>query len=210
LSAELRAALVSLEERLRTFGAPIIDAFRPAADTDYIKETLAREGLAAHEDVLAWFGWHDGALERPPERDANGTIVKSYGADTTLVGPWWMFTLDEAVQNRRMHLDIICENYVDLGDEDLLRGSWLPVATSLGSGELCVDTDASGPAPLYVLDQETLHEGPREQFASLTEFASAMTRALDEGLVIPHPYDSRAAMVDFPALPDELRPLSQW
>jgi hypothetical protein len=37
-----------------------------------------------------------------------------------------------------------------------------------------------------------------------------MTRVLDEGFVISHPYDPRAAMVDYPALPDELRALSQW
>jgi hypothetical protein len=210
VSDELQAVLASLEERLRAYGAPIIDAFRPGADAPYVKEALVREGLAPHEDVLAWFGWHDGALERPAELDASGKIIKAYGADTTLVGPWWMFTLAEAMENRRMHLELIRENYSDRGDEYLLRRSWLPVATSLGAGELCVETDASGHAPLYVLEQETLREGPRELFASLVEFARAMTRALDEGLVIPHPYDSRAAMVDFAALPDELRPLAQW
>lgn len=201
---------MALEERLRAFGAPIADTFLPGADPAYVEETLAHEELAVHDDVLTWFGWHDGARERPPDRDENGNLVRAYGADTTLVGPWWMFTLAEAVQNRRMHLDIGQEIHGDLRDDDLVPRSWLPIATSLGAGELCVDTDASGPAPLYVLDPETLHEGHRQQFASLAELVGAMSRVLDDGLVIPHPYDPSAAMVDFAALPEDLLPLCKW
>ncbi len=67
-----------------------------------------------------------------------------------------------------------------------------------------------GAAPLYVLDRETLHEGTPEQFASLAEFAATMTRAVEQGHVIPHPHDSRAATIDSSELPDELRPLAYW
>jgi hypothetical protein len=75
---------------------------------------------------------------------------------------------------------------------------------------LCLDTAAAAAAPLYVLDRETMREGTSEQFASLAEFAAAMTRAVEQGHVIPHPHDSRAAMIDASQLPDDLPPLAYW
>ena len=73
-----------------------------------------------------------------------------------------MLTLAQSLEYRRMHLGIIggsIEPYGEAGDADLALESWLPIATSEGAGELCLDTAAAGAAPLYVLDQETLHEG---------------------------------------------------
>ena len=67
-----------------------------------------------------------------------------------------------------------------------------------------------GPAPLYILDHETLWEQAPRQFASLAEFASLLTRVLDEGLVVPDPMDPRARTVDFPRLPGDLRRLATW
>jgi hypothetical protein len=75
---------------------------------------------------------------------------------------------------------------------------------------LCLDTAAAAAAPLYVLDRETMHEGAPEQFASLADFAAALTRAVEDGHVIPHPHDTRAPMIDASQLPDDLRPLAHW
>ena len=124
-----------------------------------------------------------------------------------------MLTFAQSLEYRRMHLKTISgsiELYGEAADASLAPESWLPIATSEGAGELCLDTAAAGAAPLYVLDQESLHEGRPEQFASLAEFAATMTRAVAHGHVIPHPHDSRAAMIDASELPDDLRPLAYW
>jgi hypothetical protein len=88
--------------------------------------------------------------------------------------------------------------------------SWLPLATTMGAGELCIDTAAPGLAPLWIDEPETHSERTSPQFTSLIEFADALTRVLEEDLVIPHPHDERAPMVDYPRLPAELRRLALW
>ena len=212
VSLQLDAALDRLEAALRGYGAPIVDAFRPGLDASYVSDVLRSEGLDPHPDALTWFGWHDAAEIAPPVHADDGTVIR-YGGETVLVGPWWMLTLAQSLEYRRMHLQNIrdsSERYGDVGAADLAPASWLPIATSEGAGELCLDTAAAGAAPLYVLDPESMHEGTPEQFASLAEFAAAMTRAVEQGHVIPHPHDSRAAMIDSSELPDDLRPLAYW
>ena len=206
------AALDRLEQVLRGYGAPVVDAFRPGLDALYVTGLLRSEGLDPHPDALTWFGWHDAAEVAPPVHADDGSVIR-YGCETVLVGPWWMLTLAQSLEYRRMHLQIIrdvIERYGDVGNADFAPESWLRIATSEGAGELCLDTAAAGAAPLYVLDQESLYEGTPEQFASLAEFAAAMTRAVEQGHVIPHPHDSRAAMIDSSELPDDLRPLAYW
>jgi hypothetical protein len=141
----------------------------------------------------------------------DGGVIR-YGGEAVLVGPWSMLTLAQSLEYRRMHLRINAsiEPYGKAAQAVLAPESWLPVATSEGAGELCLDTAAAAAAPLYVLDRETLHEGTPEQFASLAELAAAMTRAVEHGYVIPHPHDSRAATIDCSELPDDLRPLAYW
>ena len=210
-SLELDASLARLEEVLRRYGAPIVDAFRPGLDASYVRHVLRSGGLAPHPDALAWFGWHDAAEIAGPVYDDDGSVIR-YGGETVLVGPWWMLTLAQSLEYRRVHLQIngSIELCGEAGDPVLAPESWLPIATSEGAGELCLDTAAAAAAPLYVLDRETMHEGMPEQFASLAEFAAAMTRAVEQGHVIPHPHDSRAAMIDASQLPDDLRPLAYW
>ena len=204
MSPELLRLLLRLEDRLRKFDAPIADAFRPGADEDDIRQALDSEGLVAHDDVLAWWGWHDGAEADVPEV-ASGPGIFTRG-ENSLVGPWHMPTLADALRTRRWNLDL----YRETGAQTLLSSSWLPVAMTDGAGDLCADTAAVGPAPLYILDHETLWEQAPRQFASLAEFASLLTRVLDEGLVVPDPMDPRARTVDFPRLPGDLRRLATW
>ena len=206
------AALARLEDALRGYGAPIVDAFRPGLDASHVSELLRCDGLVPHPDALTWFGWHDAAEIAPPVHADDGSVIR-YGCETVLVGPWSMLTLAQSLEYRRMHLENISgtiELYGEAGDADLAPESWLPIATSEGAGELCLETAAAGAAPLYVLDPETSHEGLAEQFASLAEFAAAMTRAVEHGHVIPHPHDSRAPTIDSSELPDDLRPLAYW
>jgi hypothetical protein len=202
VSRELQDALARLERALSELGAPIAAAFRPGASEQAVRDALAADGLSAHEDVLAWWGWHDGAEAAAPAVERGpGLFLRG---ENMLVGPWHMPTLADALRTRRWNLGL------DWGTDDLLPGSWLPVAMTDGAGELCADTAVSAQAPLYVLDHETLWERSPPQFESLAEFAMLLARVLEEGLVVPDAMDARARMVDFPRLPAELRRLATW
>jgi hypothetical protein len=57
----MRELLEELEARLRAFGAPIAGAFLPGASPERVRSALEAEGVSAHEDLVAWWSWHDGA-----------------------------------------------------------------------------------------------------------------------------------------------------
>ena len=209
-STELRRSLERLEGALRDYGAPIVQAFRPGLAPDAVTEALRAEGLAPHHDVIAWFGWHDGADVALPQRNDNGEVIR-YGGESVLVGPWWMFQLGRALSDRRDALDAQAADVARFGaDAASFMAAWLPLATSEGAGELCIDTTAAGPAPLWIHDPETRDGRTSPQFTSLLDLAEALVEVLERRLVVPHPHDDRAAMVDHPRLPPHLLRLCSW
>jgi hypothetical protein len=62
MATDLDAALVRLEVALRAYGAPVAASFRPGLEPADIRRALAAEDLHAHEDVVTWWQWHDGAV----------------------------------------------------------------------------------------------------------------------------------------------------
>jgi hypothetical protein len=112
-------------------------------DPSHVGEAPRSEGLAPHRDALAWFGWHDAADIAPPVHADDGTVLR-YGCETVLVGPWWMFTLAQALETRRMHLRIL-RNGIDLdgADDAAFVESWLPIARPKGR-ESCASTRRPG------------------------------------------------------------------
>jgi hypothetical protein len=209
-STELQRWLERLEQALRDYGAPIVQAFRPGLPPDAVAEALRAEGLAPHEDVIAWFAWHDAADDAPPQRDGNGGVVRC-GGESVLVGPWWMFQLGRALRVRREALEMQAVDVARFGvGAASFEAGWLPLATSEGAGELCIDTTAAGPAPLWIHDPETRDGRTSPQFVSLVDLVGALVEVLDRRLVVPHPHDDRAPMVDHTRLPPDLRRLCSW
>ena len=209
-STELQRWLERLEQALRDYGAPIVQAFRPGLPPDAVAEALRAEGLAPHEDVIAWFAWHDAADDAPPQRDGNGDVVR-YGGESVLVGPWWMFQLGRALRVRREALEMQAADVARFGaGAASFEAGWLPLATSEGAGELCIDTTAAGPAPLWIHDPETRDGRMSPQFISLVDLVGALVEVLDRRLVVPHPHDDRAPMVDHTRLPPDLLRLCSW
>ena len=200
MATGLDVALARLGAALRAHGAPVTASLRPGLEAADIRRALAAENLHAHEDVVAWWEWHDGAGADVPVAEGPGMYFRG---ENTLVGPWHMPTLADALRTRRFYLDQAAR-----AGDDLPPPSWLPIAMTDGAGELCADTAASGPAPLYILDPETLWERDKPRASSLAEFARLLARAVEEGLVMPHPHDARAPQLDFPRLPAELRRLA--
>jgi hypothetical protein len=179
----LRALLEELDDRLRAFGAPVVDAFRPGLPPERVGE--------AHEDVLTWWAWHDGAAAGEVADDYAGPGIY-FRPENTLVGPWHVISLDDASRIRRW----LREAYPQLPE------TWLPVLQFEGSPVLCADT-ADG--SLHIVD-----EGFVDQFRSLGEFVQLVLELFDSGLVGPHPEDERVPWFDAAALEGGLRRLSFW
>jgi hypothetical protein len=197
VGAELRESLDELDARLRAFGAPIAGAFRPGAAPGRVRSALESEGVPAHDDLVAWWGWHDGAdIDAPPLEDGPGLFFR---AENTLLEPWHVLSLDDALRNRRWLRSV----------DDRLPEAWIPIALVDGQPVLLADAGAAGPAPLHVLDEGQLGPPP-VQFASLQEFADLVVAAFDTGAVRASPMDERAPAADPERLSGELRRLAFW
>ena len=203
--AELQPLLEELERRLRAYGAPIVDAFGPGIPADQIRAVFDDEGLNAPDDVVAWWGWHNGAAlsDAPPVRSGPGVYLRS---ENTLIDDWHVLSLDEATRTHRWFR----ANYADAGAADLLPAGWFPILVTGAKPTMWIDCSAGAeePAPLYV--DEHLPEPAGPLFPSLATFVAAVIRAFDEGLLRPHPEDARVPTFDAPALTGELRRLAFW
>ena len=203
--SDLPSLLDELEGRLRAFGAPIVDAFRPGAPAEDVRSALAAEGQRAHGDAVAWWGWHDGVTihDAPPIETGTGVHLRS---ENTLVEDWHVLSLADAVRTHRW----VRDDYAQAGAPELFPRSWFPILTTGAFPTLWIDCSVGDdePAPLYVDEHLPKPEGPL--YRSVADFVAMTIRAFDEGLVREHPEDPRVPIFDAPTLPDELRRLSYW
>lgn len=63
-AAEVTAALIEFEERLRGLGAPVVDRLRPGLSLSEMEQIAAEHGVQLSQDAAAWWAWHDGDRER--------------------------------------------------------------------------------------------------------------------------------------------------
>jgi hypothetical protein len=189
----LRTLLDELDDRLRRFGAPVVEAFRPGLAEEQVREEAGAAGLAAPADVLAWWGWHDGVDGGvPPEYAGPGVRFRP---ESTIVRPWHALSLADALRVRRWYVE-----------QAAAPPSWLPALHFEGQPLLAVDTDAG---TVHVVDEGFPEPSP-PQFASLEELAGSLVRLFDEGLVVPDAEDPRVPALDFARLPADLRRLATW
>lgn len=202
---DLTALLTELEVRLRGWGAPITTAFRPGAPPDLIRSVLAGEGLAAPDDIVAWWSWHDGAegaeLPEGPGIDERPEHI--------LVDSWYVVSLAEAIRIRRW----IRADYARIGAPAVVPHSWIPVLNFTGPPFLAADTAAPpGGSPLYIVDgaagmPERL---PRPHFGSLAELVAEIIGLFDQGAIRPDRYHPRVPSLDGALLTTTVRRLTRW
>jgi hypothetical protein len=166
-----------------------------------VRAALSGEGLPAHEDLVAWWGWHDGADGGVPPV-AEGPVI-AFRGENTLLEPWHVVSLEEALRIRRWYRS----EYDGAGLSHLLPVAWVPVAVMDGRPVLLADASAKGPAPLHVLD-EGLLEAPPALFESLADFAETIVKAFDEGAVRPSPMHLSAPAADPARLAGDTRRLA--
>jgi hypothetical protein len=200
----LPTLLEELERRLRELGAPSAGAFRAGAAAGEVRARLAADGLRPHEDLVAWWGWHDGVELGPPRLELTGPSVDDR-PETILLGPWHRVSLADAIRIRRWYRDA----YERAGIGRVLPAAWIPVVATDGAGELYADTGAAGPAPLHVRDEGYVRPAP-PAFDSLAAFVSALVEVIDEGLLVPDPIHPDAFAIDDARLAGGRRRLVAW
>jgi hypothetical protein len=195
-AGELRPLLEELERQLRQYGAPVVEAFRPGAPAERVRAELEADGLRAHEDLVAWWGWHDGAAGRDVDPAYTGPGI-FFGPDTTLIGPWHVISLADALRIRRWYRG---EGRME---------EWVPVLQFEGQPVLCADPAPDSDALLYVVDEGVL-AGTPPQFESLADFVRTVLRLFDEGLIVPRPEHDRVPWFEDAGLDAGLRRLTFW
>ena len=203
--AALSSLLAALDGRLREFGAPAVAALRPGATPDVVRTVLAREGLAAPDDLVAWWGWHDG-VEGPVVPDGPGVVERP---ESTLVDGWHLISLADAVRIRRWTL----ADYAQLGAPDTVPASWIPVLHFTGAPYLAADTaESRDGSSLYIVDGAggLPEPTPRAQFESLAELVALLIGLFDGGTVHPDPDDARVPSLRAAPDTDEVRRLTRW
>ena len=174
--------LKRLEETLRSRGAAIATRLAQGADASAVRSALRQAGLDASDDVLTWFGWHNGT-------DANrgepiGVVEIAPGAE--------LCTLDQAcheyAQAIRGARELAAHAQVRLPAEACWSLSWLPMLRLFGKGYVAVDVD-SGEVFLAWHDDEV--DAPVPTWPTLAalarwiteQFATGNYRVDDSGLV---------------------------
>jgi cell wall assembly regulator SMI1 len=63
----LRDALRRADDVLARAGAPVVRGLQPGLGADEVRDQMASLGLTAPDDLLVWFGWHNGYRAPPGE-----------------------------------------------------------------------------------------------------------------------------------------------
>jgi hypothetical protein len=202
--ADLASLLDQLEGRLRRWGAPVLDAFRPGASAEQVREVLGGEGLGSPRDLVAWWGWHDGA-EGPVAPDGPGVFERP---ETVLVDSWHVLSLADAVRIRRW----IRDDYARVGAPDVVPFSWIPVLNFAGAPFLAADSGSAGDSAVYVVDGAAAlpERDPQPHFGSLAELVAVLIQVFDEGVVRPDPEDPRVPSLSGAPTTDAVRRLTRW
>jgi hypothetical protein len=201
----LASLLEQLEEVLRAFGAPVADALQPGLPDDAVRAALAAEGLGAPEELIVWWGWHNGAGVEPP---VDGVGVFSV-PENRILDIAHVMSLDDSLRNRRWMRRLYDE---ELGWPDGYPIGWIPILTSSSAAiSYCVDTFADGEvAPVYMYeDGGGTPYPPQPQFGSIADMVGAMVRLFDSGEVRRDPQDPRLPAV-LPPEGDEVRAFVTW
>lgn len=193
----LRSLLPQLEVHLAEQHAPIVGHLRPGADRRQIEAALGERGVAPSEELLTWWGWHDGTdlAER-----YGGTFVPQPG--NRLLTSWHLASVAESVDT----YDLMQRIW-----EGTLPPGWWPVLGMSVPAQLCADTAGSG--ALFLVDVHSgLPDDPPQPLAdSLTDFIRLLLDLFEAGAVVPSSSSpSGGLQLDVARLPRQLRFTEYW
>lgn len=200
----LTVALAGIDEQWSLLGMPVARVAAPGVDRETITNAGASLGLAVPDEVVAWFGWHNGVVQEPRPKSR----------ERILVGRWELTSLEEAVaeyeERRRLAQDEVEPPW---SIDDFWPAHFFPLSLATSSDTLAVDCSGPSdePAAVYVIAWDTglpaTRRGPVA--ASVTELAELFHQVLCGGW---HRYDGDGQRHHFDenGLPEDLRRPLLW
>lgn len=134
----LRESLNRFEAAVRATGAGVAWLLAPGLPESDVRAELASIGMEPPQELITWFGWHNGLTQAHPKSGGDGILVR-----------WFPFSLKESIADWRHQ-----PKSMDVFD---WHPTWLPIgALSAHATRLAIDcTPSQGPrARLHVAAPE--------------------------------------------------------
>ncbi len=130
--------LGELEQRWNDFGPDLARFAAPGVDAGVVVTALAELGLPTDDDLITWFGWHNGAT--------------LYEGGSWTIGGWnqELLSLSEAVEHTKMKRKI-AKSAAD-GDAEFEQLLWAPCSFGFTTGTdgstMVIDLADAAPRPV--------------------------------------------------------------
>jgi len=189
----LHRALERLEAVLAAQGHPVVDGLQPGIKENEVRGRLAQWGLDPPEDLITYFGWHNGYVT-PAGRDFHGEIGSG-------VRPMSLAQACQAYEEGvRFDLETLVEHtgWAD-GTE------WFPVVVSTSGRYVLMDCRRDTPSRGSVAGWENLEmTEPQFRPATLAQPVEWWAEYFETGVWRWDPTDGGIVnMLDFATMPEE-------
>jgi hypothetical protein len=174
---EFAESLVELEHTLRRARAAVAGHFRPGLEGSATRSRLDQVGLVPSDEVVEWFGWHNGA------GDPNASL-----GNCELAPGVYIFDLETLCQeylDTRRDFDAVTQDLPERWSDssDLWSPSWFPLAR-LDAGYVAVDlaggSMSTSPVHAGWFDADPEYKA-HPQWPTLVAFVQELIRRYEEG-----------------------------
>lgn len=161
---DLAQLLIRLEDVLVSNRVPVVDRLAPGLHEKAVRELLGTLGMDPPDDLLTWFGWHNGLVWRGDEQPGDVFLVR-----------WIPYSLSEAIAE-----------YHDqpVGREPWQwHPDWLPIAHLRNADRLavCCGSDAGDRGLVRVVSgvERFWHDPPAR--TTISDLAAWLAQAVEAG-----------------------------
>lgn len=134
---ELTEALAALESVWTSANPSLADRLAPGVTSDHVRAVAAQYGITATDDLVDWYGWHNGG---------RGSPDLPIGASS-----FYFITLDQAVERLRTKQWVLQQLSPDEA-AGMWRSTLFPLAAGAGSTLMTLDCGQSHAPQVVVSD----------------------------------------------------------
>jgi len=156
----LRPALLKLEDVLRFAHAPIAEYLAPGLPEDEVQNKLDAVGIDACEELVTWFGWHDGTSAN----DGLGSQTRELQPGVRLL------SFDQALeQHRIIHGELLAKKRIGADRPDRFPADIVPITRHDGSSHDVVSCGRADAGSTWFVSRDEPPEPNGPHLADLVE-----------------------------------------